>query len=749
MTIVCTAGTPRFATRAVLLASIAAVIVETVLPAAAFADEVPADADIVVTANKKSEKLSAIGGGISAISGDTLEKLNANTLEDYLALVPGVSLTSYGRPGQNQITIRGISALALGSAISTYVDDIPVGSASNEAQGSSYTPDIDPADLDHVEVLKGPQGTLYGASSLGGVLKYATKAPRLSGTDLTTSAEINDIKHGGTGYKLRAAGSTSIIDNVLGVRASAFYRRDAGFIDNDLTGAKNINSDKAFGVRASLLFQPTPALQIKLGVVYQKTDANGLDAVSYGAAPNPPPPFIATYGDLNQHLRLSQPNHVEDQIYSAEIRYDFDWASLVSSTGVSREDIFRNSDVSGTYTRPSFVRRLNLPPGSTASLVNDYNIKKTSEELRLQSASNGKFEWVVGGFYQRETSHTDGTVNIRDASLNLLPQPAGIASLSNTNNKLREFAGFVNATWYIRPNLDLSGGYRRSNIVQNNETNQTGYVFTPSNPTFLINRLDRTTDNVNTFSAGLRWRVDTNLLLYARAASGFRPGGGRGQPPVVIPNFKFTYDPDQVWSYETGVKATLWNGRATIDVDGFYIDWSHIQAIVPANNDPFPFFVVGNGGKAVSKGVEGQFSVRPVRGLSLTAGLAYTDAYFDQTVGDLKKGDELQGVAKFTTSLQADYEHALTDSWQAFGGGDYRYRSSMIDAIGNRMSEYGQLGFHAGVEHGGTRIGVFVINVTDTRGLLGYTGGGNQIGDPYRYAVNPPRTFGASLTRKW
>lgn len=706
--------------------------------------------EIIVTANKKEEKLSDIGAGISAISGDNLEKLNANTLEDYLSFVPGVSFTSYGRPGQTQVVIRGVAPLALGSAIATYVDEIPVGSSSNEAQGSSYSPDIDPADLDHVEVLKGPQGTLYGASSLGGVLKYVTKTPSLSGTELSTGAEFNSVEHGGVGYKLRVAGSTPIVEDVLGVRASAFYRRDAGFIDNPVNGKNDVNRSEAWGLRASALYKPNDQLTIKLAAVYQKTRAKGLNAVSYGAAPTAPPPFVLTGGDLEQRLKLDQPNQVEDQIYSAELHYDFGWATLVSATGLSNENLYRYTDVTGTYTRPSYTNGLKLPAGSTASLVNNYKIKRVSEELRLQSSDNEtKLQWALGAFVQQEKSDTNGTVNIRNAAGATLPQPAGVASFQTAENELKEWAGFANATWYVTPEFDLSAGYRRSHITQDNVINQTGYVFTPSNPTNQISRRDTPTDNVNTFSLGARWRVTPGVMIYGRAASGFRPGGGRALPPVNIPDFVYSYNPDKVWSYETGVKATAWEGRAVIDIDAFYIDWKNIQALIPANDDPFPFYIIGNGGDAVSRGVEGQFQVTPVDGLNISLAAAYTDAYFAETVGDLLKGEQLQGVAKYTAAVQVEYQRPVAGDWDGFVGGDYRYRSSMIGALDERMPEYGQFGLHAGVERGEMRINAFITNLTDKRGVLGYTGGGNQVGDPYRYAVTQPRTFGISLTQRW
>jgi iron complex outermembrane receptor protein len=705
-------------------------------------------AEVVVTANKRAEPLSKIGEGISVVGGAQLEKMNANTLEDYLGFIPGVEFTSYGRPGQDQISIRGIASQALGAAIATYVDGIPVGSASNEAQGSSYTVDIDPADLERVEVLKGPQGTLYGASSLGGVLKYVTKAPSLTKTELDTGFDVEDVDHGGVGYKVHAAGTTPIIDNLLGLRVSGYYRDDPGFIDNVETGKKDVNSDKAWGFRASVLYQPTQQLSVKLGALVQRTNADGLDAVSYNLSPSFPPPFVLSHGDLNTYLHLDQPNHAKDEIYSAEINYDLGWANLVSATGYSIEDDYRYTDVTATYTRASYAKLLSEAAGSTASDTNNYDVDKTSEELRLQSKTNEHFEWVAGFFYQDESSNTNALVNIMGPTGAIAPGPNGSPAVGFANNDLTEYAGFVNATYYILPSLDVSAGYRRSHISQDNVNDDTGPVYTLTGTPAV--RTDKLTNDVNTYSAGLRWRVTSDVMLYTRAASGFRPGGGRAAPPIVgLTNFVPTYNPDTVWSYEAGVKAKALDGRVTLDVDAFYIDWRDIQTLIAV--DGGPYLVEGNGGNAVSQGLEAQTQVIPIEGLTLTGGFAFTDAHYTTANAGLglTSGEQIQFVPKTTASLQAEYQHPLQDGWNGFVGGDYRYRSSELDALNLRNPSFDQWGMHAGVEHGRTRINFYVINLTDNRGLLGYTGGGNAVGDAFRYAVTPPRTIGFAVTQKW
>ena len=689
-----------------------------------------------------------MGEGISAISGEQLQNLQANTLEDYLGFVPGVEFTSYGRPGQDQISIRGIASQALGAAIATYVDGVPVGSASNEAQGATYTVDIDPADLDQVEVLKGPQGTLYGASSLGGVLKYVTKAPSLTHTDFDTGVDVAGVEDGGLQYKIRAAGSTPIISDVLGLRLSGFYRQDPGYINNVETGEKDVNRDKAWGFEAVGLYQPIQRLQVRLEGIVQRTNSDGLDAVSYNEVPNFPPPFQLSHGDLNVYLPLEQPSHAKDEVFSAGVNYDLGFANLISETGYSIEDDHRLTDVTATYVDGAFGSLLGAGPNDTASDTDNYDVNKVSEELRLQSKSNGRFEYVVGLFYQDEYSKTNALITIMNPDGSIPAGTNGRPAVGTSSNELVEYAGFVNATYYILPSLDISAGYRRSHIYQDNVNNDTGPVYTLTGTP--STRTDLPTDDVNIYSAGARWRVTSDIMFYARAASGFRPGGGRAPPPIAgLTDFVPTYNPDTVWSYEAGTKAKAFSGRLSLDLDAFYIDWHDLQTLIAV--DGGPFLVPGNGGNAVSQGFEAQTQAIPFSGFTVTGSFAYTDAHYTSPNPGLGLlvGEQIQFVPKTTASVQAEYRHNITDRWAGFVGGDYRYQSSELDALGFRTPSYDEIGLHIGVEDYRTRVSLYIKSLADTRGLLGYTGGGNAVGDAFRYAITQPTTVGLSWNRKW
>jgi outer membrane receptor protein involved in Fe transport len=696
--------------------------------------------DIIVTAGKQSVKLSEVGGAVSAVSGDELRKMDASKLTDYFGFIPGVSITSFGRPGQVQVAIRGISSQSVGSAAATYVDEIPFGQSSNESQGAAYLPDLDPNDLERVEVLKGPQGTLYGASSLGGLVKFVTRAPSLSRTEFETGEEASLVDHGDAGVKLRAAGTTPIIDDVLGIRASGYFRRDPGFVDNVYLGEKNVDRGHSYGGRVSLLFKPTDHLQIKLGAILQDNHANSMSEIDYTL----PPPFIPTYGDLKNSRYIDQPSHVDNRIYSAEINYDFGFADLVSATGVTRQRIGRLLDITQSYgTR--YARYLHTVPGdgNTIGLDAQYAIDKVTQEIRLQSRQNGHFEWVVGGFYQDESSNDASVATLRNAAGVVAPDPIGHPIGTGSNNDLKEYAGFANATLYITPKLDVSGGYRHSNIDQSNFKLSTGIIYNgPADPSFDITRVDVTHDRVNTYSFGARWRPLTHLLFYARAASGFRPGGGRTLPPAAeAVGLSPVYQPDRVWSYEAGVKASALDNRLSVDIDGFWIDWKNIQNLQLIQT----FFVAGNAGKARSRGVEADVQLQPIPELNITGSFAYTDAIYTEgnVAADVEKGDELNAVAKYTASLKGEYERPFNDRWRGFLGGDIQYRGSELDVVNTRMPAYTVFGLHAGVEGDHFRAQIFASNLTDKRGLLGNTTGSTS------YAVVQPRTIGISFTQKW
>ncbi|WP_447763631.1 TonB-dependent receptor domain-containing protein [Sphingopyxis panaciterrae] len=704
--------------------------------------------EIVVTAGKRVERLSEVGGAVSAVTGDTLRNLGANSIQDYLGFTPGVSLNSYGRPGQTEISIRGISAQSVGPASAIYIDEIPFGQSSNEAQGAAYAPDIDPSDLERVEVLKGPQGTLYGASSLGGLVKYVTRQPNLTDTSAEVAMDLTSVEHGGLGAKARASASAPLVRDKVGLRVSGFYRLDPGYVDNITLGRRDVNRGDSWGARAALLIKPVDALEIKLGALLQNNRGDSMNEVDYNTGGNPPPPFVPFHGDLKNSRYIEQPSSVKNRIYSAELHYDFGWGNLVSATGLTRQRIDRVLDVTRAYGLRYTYLGVVPGQGRTIGLNASYDIDKFTQEVRLQSAQNRKFEWAVGGFYQRETSDTLSAATAREANGDILASPNGQPVYSAGQNHLREYAGFVNGTFYITPEIDISGGYRHSRIEQSNDKQTTGIVFDRANPTLVVSRTDPANEDVDTYSAAIRWRVSPSFLLYARAANGYRPGGSRTLPPAgVAAGLDPTYRSDSVWSYEIGAKGRAFDGRMTFDLDMFQLDWSDIQNLALVDG----FFVQSNAGTARSRGIEAEIQAKPFNALSLSASFGYIDAVFTQGNDGLgiNPGDPLSGVSRYMGSVRGEYRTPIGGEWEGFLGADARYRSSQIDAAGLRLPDYTLVGLRIGAETPDVRLSLFVQNLTDERALLGNTIGLPRPGVPYSIAVAQPRTFGLSFSKRW
>ena len=713
------------------------------------AETTPADAsasgygdDIVVTASKRNESIRNVGGAVSAVTGEQLENLNAKSLADYAAYVPGLTLQPSGRPGETVVTIRGITALSVGAATGTYIDDVPYGSANNYSGGAGLTPDLDPSDLQRVEVLKGPQGTLYGASSLGGLVKYVTRDPDLNKTELRSAADFGVIAHGGTSYEGRLAGNVPLIDDTLGLRVSGYYRDDAGYVDDLGVGGSDTNHTKVYGLRAALLFRPVAALTVKLSALFQNIESDGVGAVDVSRTTLQP-----LYGDLTQRRKIGESDAVKNRLYSASLDYDLGGVTLTSATGYAQVRSNPHTDYSD-YLRSS----VGASATQTVQALAGMRTNKFTQELRLASAASGNFEWIIGGFYQHESSNTDQNYKVYNADGTPATGTLAVPYQNNYFTKLNEYAGFGNITYYLAPSFDITVGYRLSHNDQDITRQRSGTIGNPASPTTFRVRSQSSKETVSTYLATARWRVSPDALIYARAASGYRPGGPRDiAPGAVAPaDFKYSFDADTVWNYEIGTKAKWLDGRLTTDISAFLIDWKDIQALMPVG----AFRVFGNAGKAQIKGVEFNGKLTPVTGLNIGGNVTYTDAKLQQssTTFSAVKGDALPYTARWTSAATLDYQAPVSADWTGFINGAWRYTSSRVTDFSLvttkvTLPAYSLFDAQIGAFDGnGLRLTVFVKNIADKRA---YTAAYSNLSTalPLSLAVVQPRTIGMSLTK--
>ncbi|MGN6092669.1 MAG: TonB-dependent receptor, partial [Luteibacter jiangsuensis] len=298
---------------------------------------------VTVTANKRSERVLDVPMAVSALNGGQLDRESAQSFADYATRVPGLNTVTQG-PGQTQLTLRGITSGSNtpNATVGTYIDDTPFGSSTVYAAGSILTPDIDPDDVDRIEVLRGPQGTLYGSNTLGGLVKFVTTPP--DSTRFAGRVQIggSSVSHGGDGFDTHAMVNLPLVRDELALRVNAYARHDPGYIDNVADGKKDTNDAKVRGGRAQLLWTPSSKVSVRLAALAQNLDG---DALANAGVQIDPVSLRPIYGDLRQSQAIGTGKFgVRYRLYSADVSADFGWATLVSSTSYGKLDKRSNTD---------------------------------------------------------------------------------------------------------------------------------------------------------------------------------------------------------------------------------------------------------------------------------------------------------------------------------------------------------------------------------------------------------------------
>jgi iron complex outermembrane recepter protein len=706
--------------------------------------------EIVVTAQKRTERLLDVPSSVSAISGDRLQSLQVNSLSDLADYVPGLAVSDGGAPGSRVIEIRGLSTgyYPLTSAlVGTYVDDLPVGETQGTARGALFGLDLNPEDIEAAEVLKGPQGTLYGANTMGGLVKYVLRRPDLTqfeatvGTDISGTDGANEPNSG-----VRGAVNLPIVTDKLGVRLSGFDNYNAGYIDNAITGAKNINHSTESGGRGSLLWQVTDDLALRATILAQDVNAANETAVTFNGATLQP---LNGPDTLSSHF--PEPVTQQTRIYSIGIDWDLKLATLTSSTGWSRLNTTQQSDdfsvPFGVYCVPG-TASVTSPgcPGYpyAGALVPFYLALRSSkfvEEIRLTSPENQRVQWMLGGFYTKETSNQDQLLTgLNPASY----APVGLIFDTYNIANYQEIAGFANVTYKITERFDLSGGARYSAYTEGPDcTLVSGGLF--GGPLPPCSSLPST--GVLLWMGGARFHINKDAMLYARASTGYRPGSGCPTCGNALEGIPGVVNPDKTTNYELGFKGSLLAQRLDFEASVFHIDWNHIQ-INETNTEHFIF--TGNGGTAAVNGFELTTAYQVVESLRLDATLGYTDAHLtqDALAAGGESGDQLPGSPRWTGSFTADYSRPLDQRKTILFGVSYRYKDSILNQFAHTsfpapLGPQNIADLYTGLSIQNLTIRLYGKNIFNDRSYLGSL----YLNDTTRPAFVPlqPRTIGLSL----
>lgn len=692
--------------------------------------------EILVTAQKRSESIRDVPASVSAISAVRIEQLGALQLTDYAGYVPGLTVDNGGAPGLNTITLRGISAGdSASSTVGVYVGDSPVGSSSAYAQGGRLALDLLPYDIERVEVLRGPQGTLYGASTLGGLLKYVMRSVDLNVFFARVGGEGSKTSGAGdANWGARATINAPVIPGKLGLRASLSNQQSAGYIDN-VTGRADENDTQQLAGRAALLWQVSEAVSLELAGIHQDIDADGSSIVQLDGLTGRP-----ALGDLARAHVAPETFRSELRLYTATLNWQLGAMALTSATSYARTR-FRQQDDQTDELNPLLEPLLGGPAWYPASL--DVELDKFTQEIRLASAAGegDALEWLLGGFYTKEDSANRQWIHVQlpggEPFVGL--DPAAAARLPSD---YREVALFGDVTYRFTERLDVTAGLRWARNEQAFEQIDDGGSIIAIGEARASG-----SDTVVTYMVSPRYRFSDDLMLYGRVASGYRPGGAN----VALPGVSATYDADQLINYEIGLKTAFADGRGLLDLAVFLIDWRDIQLVTVGGAGTT---ALANGGRAESKGVELTSAYSPVDGLRLALNAAYTEAELTENMPPLaglvgQAGDALPSAPEWSGSFSFDYEFLRAGGWTAAIGGGYRHAGGRFgnfvvpSAPRVRLDGYGMWDLNARLFNERYSLRLFAKNLGDERAYANAVTAASPV--PVNATVLTPRVVGLSI----
>src|ERR1700744_3467790 len=628
-------------------------------------------AEIIVTATRRSESIQNVPSSITALTSGTLDQINARDLNDFAGFVPGLSFASTG-PSTNLLVIRGITTGSqLSSATGVYLDDIPIGASTSNGVGYQSL-NINTFDLERVEVLNGPQGTLYGATSLGGTIKYLTNAPDLKSFGLDVGVQVSSTQHGGIDHAYTGMVNLPLGD-IAAVRLDGYQVYDSGYAKDPIYGRDNQGWARSEGGRVALLLQPTDDLDIQLRASTQHIPSESADVGFRDPKTHQP-----TYGTYDQASPTFQPSDYSLTRYSAAINYNTPWARFSSITGLQTNNGTSYTDNSLTYDAALAAFGA---AGDPWSLYVNTTTKKFTQEFRVASHENSYFQWLAGAFLSNEK--TSETVDLFD---NANPGGTffGISPFTSfLPSTYREYAAYADGTIFFTKQLELGLGVRYSRQKQAYEETVSGLLATGS-ATVLTPPVATSDQSVMTYLINPKFHITDDVMVYARAASGFRPGGpnfvlapGLGNP---------TYAPDRLWSYELGEKSTFLDKRATLNFDVYDILWKDIQVTVNVGG----VNQLENAGTARVTGAEMNFDYRILPALTVGGSAAYTNARLSSTapvIGVESPGVRLPLSPRFNFALIATYDVDLPAGYKGAINVTDRWIGNRNAAFGTPISE--------------------------------------------------------------
>ena len=699
--------------------------------------------EIIVTATKREESVRDVSGSVSAVSGEQLEALGAQSYADYIARTPGVVFNEF-QPGTSHVVIRGV-ATSSGNVqgqgtTGYYINEVPL----TEPGWTIVIPDIDAFDVDHVEILRGPQGSLFGSASMGGAVNYVANKADASGYDAEVEGTLSQTKNADLGGGLKGMVNIPVIEDTLAVRAVGTYRNDPGYLDNVGIGEDGSSDITVSGGRLSIVWTPSDATELSWMSLYQKIEADD--------APYRNPAF----GDLARSTALAEPNDTEVKLHSLRLDQDFGFATLTALAAYqekSQDFLFDYTPYRGLYNAD-----LGLNLTSPLYIESGGESEGKSLEVRLASNGEGRFEWLVGGMYYEsdkflyEQIGAAGAAAAFNASPLFGPGSGAVISPDGeifnaffTDLTAKESALFGEASFFFTPELKLTAGGRLFKTEIESTSTQVGFSTYPGQPI-----VDVTQDEQDGFSpkVSLTYTPSDDFMIYGLYSEGFRFGtpNMQGLSAFPVPSGS---ESDSLKNYEVGVRSNLLNDALLLDATAFYIDWSDIQLrlLTPDN-----YNYAANGGAAKIKGLEVSATYSPTPKLDLQSTVTWMEARLDEPLfilwyGTAPEGAQLPGSADWSVSntlsyrFETAYDPTLILSHRYLSSGISDLNSAVPGITPNTQGDYNLIDLRLRADFGQTTVTLFGSNLGDERGVTRTVPEANGLSQ----GLVRPRTFGITL----
>ena len=722
--------------------------------------------EIVVTASKRAEGVQDIPIAISAVSQRDLKNSGINSLAEYAYKIPGLAVAAQGN-GRTQLNIRGINSgevrrdnIRASETVGVYFDEIPVSAV-------LYNPDLEPFDLARLEVLRGPQGTLYGSGSLAGTIRLISNAPNMEDLEGLIDVGFSSVEDGGTGHTVRGMVNVPLIEDTLATRLVVYNTEQAGWIDNLAPGpglGSDVNTTEKDGVRLSLLWTPSENLEAKFTYINQDTFGAGTPDDNLAAvgtqrlvdvgALQPDQTFDSS-GEYEQWKYLEQVYDDQVDILNLTVNYDFENVQLTSSTSSIDRDIRAFVDLSSNNLGGGFFPGRQGVAVLGISLDDNKNIENFSQEIRLTSTHDGRFQWIAGVYYSKQEVDYNQFLEMFDPAgiaLDIYGRfgaELGILLRTLAESDVEQTALFGEVKYQLTDKLSAMVGLRYFDTEQRFALLTTGILngvlaadIEPAptrrpeedgtNPKFLFS-----------------YAATDDVLLSAQAARGFRLGGGQSNVPLVpaagfdcpadLADLGISFNPEgfqseNLWNYELGLKSTWADQRVQFNASVFKIDYEDLQITTRL---PCGRSFTTNAGGAESKGFEFEFRALATDNLVVSVGGSYTDAEFTEDLpsNEAVAGDSLIFVPDWKLNATLAYNRTISEGLEGYGNLSFQYtgevesyfrnnpnhpsESSNINTsnVNTTLDSYNTANLRVGVQTEQWDVALFVNNLTDEYAL--------------------------------